>query len=128
MLNGLPFLESHILTYVGMKTTPKMPEPTRSDCHAWSANPLFHYFATILGVRPASPGFRTVEIRPLLGSLEYARDHLPHPRGQIAVSFQRVNGGMQAEIALPEGATGVLRWNGSDYLLTEGSTDLLLLD
>ncbi len=37
------------------------------------AHPLYHFFATILGIRPASAGFRTVRIEPQLGSLTFAR-------------------------------------------------------
>ncbi|MEM1011594.1 MAG: alpha-L-rhamnosidase, partial [Planctomycetota bacterium] len=36
----------------GLKTTPEMPEPTRSDNHAWGAHPLFHVVAPRLGLRP----------------------------------------------------------------------------
>ena len=46
----------------GFTTTPEMPEPTRSDCHAWGAHPLYHMFASLLGIRPAAPGFRSVTI------------------------------------------------------------------
>lgn len=54
----------------GFKTTPEQPEPTRSDCHAWGAHPLFHFYASILGIRPAAPGFSRVEIAPQLGQLQ----------------------------------------------------------
>ena len=36
---------------------------TRSDCHAWGAHPVFHFYATVLGIRPAAPGFRRVNRR-----------------------------------------------------------------
>jgi hypothetical protein len=44
-------LKSH-----GFKTTLESPEPSRSDCHGWGAHPMYHYFATILGIRPARNG------------------------------------------------------------------------
>ncbi|MCB0149737.1 MAG: hypothetical protein KDE01_19095, partial [Caldilineaceae bacterium] len=46
----------------GFKTTPEQPEPSRSDCHGWGAHPLYHFFATLLGIRPSAPGFGQVEI------------------------------------------------------------------
>src|SRR5215213_11960269 len=69
----------------GFTTTPEQPEPSRSDCHGWGAHPLFHGFATLLGIRPASLGFSVVAITPLLGPLEEITGSLVHPRGQIDV-------------------------------------------
>ena len=43
---------------------PETPEPTRSDSHAWSAHPNYGLLATVLGVRPDAPGFRSVRIAP----------------------------------------------------------------
>ena len=69
----------------GLKTVVEMPEPTRSDCHAWGAHPIFHLYATILGVRPTSPGMATVHIRPQLGGLEWAEGTLRTPHGPLHV-------------------------------------------
>ncbi len=55
------------LRRLGLKTPVESAEPTRSDCHAWGSHPLFHFFATLLGIRPAGWGFREVEIAPMLG-------------------------------------------------------------
>ena len=44
--------------------------PTRSDCHAWSASPNFEIFRTVLGIDTAAPGFARVRVRPFLGKLE----------------------------------------------------------
>ncbi len=72
----------------GLKTTIEMPEPTRSDCHAWGAHPLFHFHATLAGVRPAKPGFSEVEIKPQLGHLSWLESEIPHPNGTIRVSVR----------------------------------------
>jgi alpha-L-rhamnosidase len=90
-------------------TTPEAPEPTRSDCHGWGAHPLYHYFASVLGIRPAIPGFRTVEIRPQLGSLTYARGTLVHPSGEIAVDFRMEEDGLHGRVSLPLGVSGQLQ-------------------
>ncbi|NOX61309.1 MAG: alpha-L-rhamnosidase [Chloroflexi bacterium] len=110
------------LLELGLKTTPEMPEPTRSDCHAWSAHPFFHYFATILGVRPGGMGFRTVEIRPLLGHLQKASGRMPHPRGEIQVAFRRYDDALYAEINLPEGVSGELIVGEKHFALEPGRT------
>ena len=67
----------------GFKTTPEQPEPTRSDCHGWGAHPLYHYFASLLGIRPASFGFEQVEIAPMPGHLTSLSGEMVHPRGRI---------------------------------------------
>ena len=51
----------------GLTTFAENPDPTRSDCHAWSASPDYDFLATVAGIRPGTPGFKTVEIEPALG-------------------------------------------------------------
>lgn len=92
----------------GFVTLPEKPEPSRSDCHAWGAHPLFHAFATIGGIRPAAPGFARVTITPQLGPLSRLRCVLPHPRGEIALSLRREDGALRGTVALPDGITGHL--------------------
>ncbi|HRZ22323.1 MAG TPA: amylo-alpha-1,6-glucosidase, partial [Bacteroidales bacterium] len=41
----------------GLSTFAEKQDPTRSDCHAWSASPNYDFLATVAGIRPASPGF-----------------------------------------------------------------------
>lgn len=96
----------------GLRTPVEQPEPTRSDCHGWGAHPLFHYFATILGIRPASFGFERVEIRPQLGWLTGASGRLVHPRGEIVVDFRAEDGRVHGTVQLPAGVRGVLITNG----------------
>lgn len=93
------------------KTTYESADPhsNRSDCHAWGAHPVYHYFASILGIRPSSPGFTTVEIRPQLGSLESAGGRLIHPSGVIEVEFNRRGEMVTGIVSLPAGVSGLLR-------------------
>lgn len=49
----------------GLTTFSETPEPTRSDCHAWSSHPLYHFFASVLGVRPLLPGCDKMSITPI---------------------------------------------------------------
>ena len=94
----------------GLKTPVESAEPTRSDCHAWGSHPLFHFFATLLGIRPAGWGFREVEIAPLLGSLEHASGRLVHPSGgEIVVDLEQKDGALHGRVVLPPTVTGTLR-------------------
>ncbi|MGH7651598.1 MAG: alpha-L-rhamnosidase C-terminal domain-containing protein [Gemmatimonadaceae bacterium] len=106
---------------LGLTSAPENPEPTRSDTHAWSAHPNYGLLATVLGVRPSSPGFRTVRITPALGPLRRAEGRVPHPLGDIVVSFARESqNGLRADITLPPGLSGELVWQGAHRLLHEG--------
>ncbi len=104
----------------GLKTTVEMPEPTRSDCHAWGAHPLYHYFASILGIRPAAMGFRTVRIAPDLGSLTHASGTFPHPKGDIVVELRRGEAGLEGYIVLPDGLRGTFEQNKTLLALKAG--------
>ena len=113
-----------VLPEQGFRTTPEMPEPTRSDCHAWGAHPLFHYFATLLGIRPASFGFHEVEISPLAGPLTALSGSLVHPRGTIEVELRAENGALRGTIMLPDGVSGIYRFGGVEQSLGAGTTTI----
>jgi alpha-L-rhamnosidase len=94
----------------GLRTTIEMPEPSRSDCHAWGAHPIYHYFASVLGFRPAAPGFARVTVFPQLGPLKWARGAMPHPRGEIRLDLKQTEPGrFTGTIELPVGVSGELR-------------------
>ncbi len=110
----------HGLLARGFCTPVESPEPSRSDCHAWGSHPLFHMRATILGVRPAALGFTSVEIAPQLGGLSWASGRVPHPSGEIVVALRRTGNTLYAEIVLPQGVHGILRWGGRTVALHAG--------
>jgi alpha-L-rhamnosidase len=110
---------------LGLTSAPERPEPTRSDTHAWSAHPLYGLLATVLGVRPASPGFRTVLIAPAPGPLRRAEGRVAHPAGDVDVSIERVGeSGIRARVTLPPGVTGTFEWNGRRVPLHPGSQEI----
>lgn len=106
----------------GLKTPVESPEPTRSDCHGWGSHPLFHYFATILGIRPGSNGFTMVDIAPQLGHLSHAAGTMMHPRGEITTAFHVENGNLRGSVRLPDGVNGTLRIGGQAVMLVGGKT------
>ncbi|MGD0754993.1 MAG: alpha-L-rhamnosidase C-terminal domain-containing protein [Bacteroidales bacterium] len=110
----------------GLTTFAENPDPARSDCHAWSASPDYDFLATVAGIRPGSPGFKTVEIEPALGKLTFIKGHIPHPAGMISFDLKRSgNDGIMGEVILPEGLTGIFRWNGKTIDL-KGKTEIEL--
>jgi len=108
----------------GLMATFESPEPCRSDCHAWGAHPLYHYHASLLGIRPAAPGFRAVRIAPQLGTLTRAESTLPHPAGQIITRVKRAGVGVQAEVTLPADVSGTFVWEGQTVALKAGENQV----
>jgi len=123
LFNRLPLWFN--LVQQGLKTPLESPEPSRSDCHAWGSHPLYHYFSTILGIRPGSLGFHTVDIAPQLGPLSQASGRLVHPAGgEIEVDFHIENDQLRGNVTLPIGLSGTLKANGKALPLHEGTTNL----
>lgn len=110
----------------GLTTFAEKPDPTRSDCHAWSASPVYELLATVAGVEPASAGFRTVRIEPHLGPLQQATAVVPHPAGEIRVACQRRGEGIEATVTLPDGVTGEFVWRGRGVPLKPGEQTVSL--
>lgn len=112
---------------IGLTTFAEKPEPTRSDCHAWSASPNYDFLATICGIMPGSPGFAKVLIAPALGELKEVSGTMPHPQGMISVAFKRKGTeGLKATIILPEKLSGTLIWKEKSILLHGGTQNLEL--
>lgn len=81
--------------YVGLR---------HSFCHGWASGPTAWLSQHILGVEPASPGFKTVRIRPHLGSLKWVEGTFPTPYGVIHVTHSRKpDGQISSMVELPDG-------------------------
>jgi hypothetical protein len=111
---------------LGLTTFAEKLDPTRSDCHAWSASPVYEMLATVSGVEPDAPGFSAVRIEPHLGALKRTSAVVPHPRGEIAVNYERKAAGLVAKIALPVGVEGSFWWKGQKTALHSGEQTLNL--
>ncbi|HEX7584857.1 MAG TPA: alpha-L-rhamnosidase N-terminal domain-containing protein [Prolixibacteraceae bacterium] len=108
----------------GLSTFAEKQDPTRSDCHAWSASPNYDFLATVTGIRPASPGFKTIRMEPALGALKFIKGQMPHPLGMIVFDLKRSGAeGIQGEVSLPEGLTGTFGWKGKVIQL-KGKTSI----
>ncbi len=103
-------------------------DDTRSDCHAWSASPNFELFRSLAGIESAATGFRKVRVAPHLGDLKWVNATVPHPRGEITVSFHAESGSLQADVELPDGITGELNWGGGAQELHPGKNHLTMAE
>jgi len=111
----------------GLTTFAENPDPTRSDCHAWSSSPNYDFLATICGIVPASPGFASVRIEPAMGELTSVQGEMPHPDGTIKVSLlRRGSNGVEARISLPGKLSGDFVWKGKRLALKAGEQTIRL--
>lgn len=105
-----------------MTTWAEMPEPTRSDCHAWGAAPNIELFRIVLGIDTDAPRFGKVRITPALGKLTKASGTIPHPAGFIRVDYKLdKKGRLDAHVELPAGISGTFVWDGKEYPLQAGT-------
>ncbi len=111
-------LELGLTTFA--ETVDRPGEPSRSDCHAWSASPNIEVFRTVLGVDSAAPGFRRVIVRPRLGQLKVLSGTVPHPRGMIEMSIQPEGAVWNISISLPSETAGDFEWRGVSRPLSAG--------
>jgi len=113
------------MTDNGLSTFAETPDPARSDCHAWSASPVYYFLSLISGIKPASPGFKSVRIEPNLGNLKNIDATMPHKLGLIHVKLQKdMENHISGEITLPIQLHGIFIWNGVQIQLSEGKNDI----
>lgn len=108
----------------GLTTFAENPGDARSDCHAWSAGPVYDFLATVCGVTPASPGFKTVNVSPHLGELNYIKGKIPHPLGVIEINLSKTGSGIKGVIKLPASLSGYFIWNGYRKALSGGENEV----
>lgn len=111
---------------LGLSTWAETPEPTRSDCHAWSASPNYDLLTLVAGIQPGAPGFARARIAPHLGKLTHLDASMPHAGGEIHVVYERKGNDWLATVTLPKKLEGELLWHGQTLPLHEGKQELRL--
>jgi hypothetical protein len=114
---------------IGLTTFAENPEPTRSDCHGWSASPEYDFLATICGITSSKPGFQSVKIEPHLGELQHVKASMPYrdSEQEIKVELQRKGkSGIHAYVDLPANLTGEFIWKGKKVNLHSGRQEVNL--
>lgn len=108
----------------GVTTWPETSLKSRSECHAWGASPNYHLYTITAGIRPASPGFKTIEIAPQMDPGQELKTQHPHPNGTIELDLTRSVDGIQGTILLPMGTSGKLITNDGSIDLNPGINTL----
>ncbi len=90
----------------GSTTCPEEPHHPRSECHAWSALPLYELMHTLAGIRPENG---IIVIRPHLLDLPDLSGSVTTPLGNVRFAYRRTDDGVwQYQIRLPDGTDGLL--------------------
>ncbi len=111
---------------LGLTTFAERPDPTRSDCHAWSSSPNYELLATVCGIEPDSPGFKTVRVAPHFGPLNRIEGTVPHPAGELTVRLQRDGDRVRGTVTLPGATHGRFIWRGHSVPLKPGAQTIEL--
>lgn len=93
---------------------------SRSDCHAWSACPIYFYTTALAGVTPSAPFFRKISVTPQPAGLGHVKSRTPSPRGLIETDFVFEGERVTGSVTLPSGLDGEFVWQGRKIPLTSG--------
>ncbi|HRE80660.1 MAG TPA: alpha-L-rhamnosidase C-terminal domain-containing protein [Opitutaceae bacterium] len=95
----------------GLTTWPERADPSRSDCHGWSAWMVYDFFAAVLGVTAGAPGWKHIRISPQISATEFAAGAFDCPTGRISVEWTKdVSGGtVGLQLTTPPGIPVTLR-------------------
>jgi alpha-L-rhamnosidase len=75
-----------------------------SLAHGWSSGPTAWLMEQVLGIQPTGAGFSTVDIRPDLVDLTWARGAEPTPNGLLKVDLKKnAAGGTAISLDIPTG-------------------------
>jgi len=88
--------------------------------HGWCSTPLVQMSQRILGVEPASPGFKSITIRPHVGDLTWAKGKVPTPQGDVVVSWQWADNKIALEVTVPDGAEAEVILPGKSWHVSAG--------
>ena len=89
-------------------TCPEVPGMARSECHAWSALPMYEMIRAMGGIQLEKPGWEMVKIQPHLEYLPDLSGLAATPKGDIKFHYYKENSEWKYEITMPEGMQGVL--------------------
>ena len=95
-----------------------------SLAHGWSSGPTAWMMEQVLGIQPTGAGFSTVDIRPDLVDLDWAKGAEPTPHGLLKVDVRKgADGGMAVAVDVPEGVVArvaVPIWSPTLHVMVNG--------
>lgn len=97
---------------------------SRSDCHAWGSSPNIEFYRVVLGIDSDAAGFKKVRVAPHLGAIARIAGTMPHPKGNISVSYVKGKKAWQIDVELPADTDGEFVWNGVATPIKSGKNHL----
>ena len=91
-----------------------------SLAHGWSSGVTPWLMEEVLGIHATGKGFETVEIRPDLLDLEWAKGAEPTPRGLLGVDVKKAGAGYTTVIELPAGTEARVSVPGTGRVMVNG--------
>ncbi len=108
----------------GLTTFAETDIEPRSECHAWSASPNYHFLKIIAGIYPKSKHFKEIMVEPHFNGLDHFKAVMPHPEGEIIVELSKKRNKVIGSITLPKGTTGVFKWKLKEIYLKTGKQNI----
>ena len=106
-------------------TCPETPRGSRSECHAWSALPMYEMVRTMAGVVPEGIGWEHVRIQPNTMDLEDLQGKAATPKGDIFFRYEKADGVWHYSVELPEGMEATFVYpDGSQVRLNGGKVQI----
>ncbi len=110
----------------GHTTCPETPGETRSECHAWSALPIYELIRSIAGFQVPEAGGTIIRIRPYLLSLNDLSGKMQTSQGAVAFNYQKQGTTWTYRISMPEGLSGYfIDEEGHETVLLEGKETII---
>lgn len=110
----------HLLS-LDCTTCPETPRNARSECHAWSALPMYEMVRVLAGIRQRGIGWNETEIRPHLIYLPDLQGEVLTPKGMIRFCYHKDETGWEYCITIPEGMkASFINENGVRKILKRG--------
>lgn len=108
-------------------TCPETPKQARSECHAWSALPMYEMVRTMAGVQLEGNTWDQIRITPRLMDLPDLEGTVATPKGSIQFCYRRTEGNkLRYTLMLPEGLRAALRTSdGRVISLSSGTNDII---
>jgi hypothetical protein len=112
-----------------MTTWPEYPDPTRSDCHAWSSWIAADFITSILGIQPESAGFASIRLAPQITACQSAKGRAPTPQGFVRVSWEKSSEKkLRLNASVPLGIPTTLILPGVEPIRYQEGGDIVFID
>lgn len=87
----------------GCTTCPEVPKNSRSECHAWSAQPIYELIYHVLGISMEDAGWKKIEIRPEMEFIPDLKGEFPTPMGMFKFDLKKDKSLFRAKLWIPGG-------------------------